>query len=181
MIACRVYVEVVNTAAFLAPVSRAVRYTTRCFTIGALVLSAAVTACSSGDNGPTTPRDHLIRIGGTYATSVILGPSSCPNIVVQNMATTVTHSTGTTVFSLRHAAITATGSVQADGGFTTKKANVAVGRAMHTLSISGRFSANGFEALLTVTVIQPVSPHSCVYQLAWFGTKQGTPNTIPGT
>lgn len=149
------------------------------FSIGALILSAA--ACSSGNHAPTKFDDAVLRVGGTYATSVTLGQSSCPNITVQNMATTVTHSAGSGALSLEHADISASGSVTPDGGFTTGNVNVAVGKAMHNLAIAGKFSVSGFEALLTVTVIQPMAPASCVYQLAWIGTKQGARNTIPGS
>ena len=151
----------------------------RSLPIGVL-LSAAVISCRSGDSGPTAPDDNLIRIGGTYATQVTLGQSSCPNIAVQDMETTVTHSPGSMTFALRHASISAAGSVQADGGFSTEKVDVAVGQAMHNYRISGKFTVNGFQAILTITVTQPVSPASCVYQLAWIGTKQGARNTIPG-
>lgn len=144
------------------------------------MLAAAPLSCSSG-NAATAPDDTLLQVGGTYATSVTLGQSSCPNIAVQNVATTVTHSAGSRAFSLAHADISASGSVLPDGKFTTSHVNLAIGKAMHNLAIAGRFDADGFEALVTVTVIQPISPQSCVYQLAWIGSKQGPRNSIPGS
>ena len=150
------------------------------FRIAALALSAAFAACSSGESAPTAPGSSLIRVAGTYATSVALGESSCPGIVVQNVATTVTHTAGATDFSLQQVAISASGSVLPDGTFGTDRMNVAVGDAMHNLVIIGKFTVSGFEAVVTVTVVQPTAPQSCVYQLGWLGTKQGTPNTIPG-
>ena len=64
------------------------------------------------------------------------------------------------------------GSVDRTGHFSTL---ARVDGGNYSISITGQFSANGFDATVQV---QQMSP-SCGYQVHWVGSKSGSPNTFP--
>jgi hypothetical protein len=90
----------------------------------------------------------------------------------------VTHVPGATTFSLVHGGLQATGSVSRDGAFTTQPLGVEDPLGPAQLAISGRFTATGLEATVTVDVQRGAPSPPCRYVVAWSGTKRGAPNVI---
>jgi len=86
--------------------------------------------------------------------------------------TVVDQSPGSVSLSLTHAGNVYRGSVDRTGHFSTP-ARV-VGGNFNT-SITGQFSASGFDATVQVQQLSP----SCGYQMHWVGSKSGPPNTFP--
>ena len=150
--------------------------------------SIALAACSSED-GALPPADAgladdardptLLYVAGQYPTEVALTQTSCQGIQVVSMPTTVTHRAGATDLSLSHAGNTYTGTIERDGSFVTVPRSVGSAAETHRLSITGRFSTNGFEATVSVDVTRN-GMSSCSYVVSWVGTKTGEPNVIPG-
>lgn len=143
-------------------------------------------ACSGEDPDGGGPADagavdadpNVLMVAGQYATDVSLEESSCSDIVVQSMPTTVNHEPGATELTLRHAGQTYTGSVERDGAFATEPQDVGTAAELHTLTIAGRFSTMGFGATVQAAVSRNGTP-DCDYVVGWVGTKSGAPNTIP--
>jgi hypothetical protein len=147
-----------------------------------LALALLASACGGGSSAtatPTTP-SNVLSVAGTYPTraTVIADRNTCGSVVVQDNPTTVTHTAGGTDVSFSHAGSTYRGTVDSTGRFTTPAANFPFPDADYTISLSGRFSTTGFEA--TVELTKRAGTTTCTYAVAWVGTKQGAPNTIPG-
>jgi len=158
----------------------------------ALGFSIIFAACSSEEGGapPGGPpadsgsaadaRDPtLLYVAGPYPTEVSLTQNNCQGIQVASMQTTVTHTAGSPDLTLQHAGVTYTGTIEQNGAFVTVPRSVGSAAETHRLSISGRFSTNGFEATVSVEVTRNAVP-ACSYVVSWIGTKTGEPNVIPG-
>ena len=122
----------------------------------------------------------MLAVGGTYPTraTLIAERNTCGAVTLQDNPTTVTHTAGGTDISLVHAGSTYRGTIDNRGQFTTPPANFPFPDADYSIGISGQFSTTGFTA--TVELTKRVGSTSCSYAVTWAGTKQGTPNTIPG-
>jgi hypothetical protein len=147
-----------------------------------LVLAFAVGCSGSDDPDPseTASADPaLLSVAGEYPTEVEVVESTCPDLVVEPMTTTVQQVPGDLEVELTHAGTTYRGTLSANGSFTTSPTLVEAGGAQHSLSLVGRFSSTGFTARVTARVRQEVSPRSCEYAVTWVGTKDGASNTVP--
>ncbi len=136
---------------------------------------AAVTAfaCSSSSETPAPPQ---ISVGGTYQTAVTLESSTCPGQTVQTHPTIVTHVPGATAVSLSHAGSTYSGTLSADGSFTTPPVTQVFSGISYQIGIAGQFSLTAIDALVTVAAgVQP----PCSFTARWAGSKSGPPNVIP--
>lgn len=148
----------------------------------ALLALVLVLAHGCGDSSPAATPDALdtnvLRVGGQYSTSVSLDQSTCQGIQVADNPTSVAHVPGASGLTLTHAGINYSGTVARDGSFTTVPVPVTVGTDTHTLTITGRFSATGFDATVDAAVTRSGSP-GCDYVVKWLGTKVGDMNVIP--
>ena len=146
--------------------------------LAAIPLAASL-ACGGGNPGPTTP-SNLLAVAGTYPTvaTVIGDRNTCGAVTVQDNPTTVTHTAGATDLSLGHAGSTYRGTIDTRGQFSTPAANFPFPDADYTIAISGQFTTTGFTA--TVELTKRTGSTTCTYAVRWVGTKQGSPNTIPG-
>ena len=128
---------------------------------------------------PTAP-SNVISVGGTYGTrvAVLAEGNTCGSVTAQDFPTTVIHTAGATALSLVHAGSTYTGTVDTAGRFTTPPANFSFPEALYTIGITGQFTTSGFTATVALTRLQDGA--TCAYAVGWVGTKQGSPNTIPG-
>jgi len=136
-------------------------------------------ACGGGATPPTTtpPQTVVPQVGGQYDVAVRLQQNDCPAApTVQPQPTSVTHTAGAGSFTLVHGGLTVSGSVNRDGTFTTQPLAVQDPQGPATLSLAGRFTANGLEATVTVSVT--AAGGACRYLVAWTGTKQGSPNVL---
>jgi hypothetical protein len=150
-------------------------------TLNLLLVVAMATACSSGDpNGPGPDPgpdpDPAISVGGTYQTAVTMVANSCPGQTVQQHATTVSHVPGSTALSLAHAGSTYSGTLAADGAFTTAAKTQVFDGISYTVSIAGQFTETAIDALVQVNAGR--SP-PCAFTARWAGPKNGDPNVIP--
>jgi len=140
---------------------------------GLLLLAAMAGGRTTGVGGITAPE---ISVGGTYQTTVTLERSSCPGQTVQTHPTVVTQVPGDTILSLMHAGSTYTGTLAADGSFTTPAVTQVFGSTSYRIGIVGRFSTTAIDALVTVEAgLQP----PCSFTARWAGPKSGAPNVIP--
>ena len=146
----------------------------------AMILAGISPACGGGSSTSPTP-SNLLAVAGTYPTraTVIADRNTCGTVTVQDNPTTVTHTAGATDLSLAHAGSTYRGSVETSGRFSTPAADFAFPDADYTISLSGQFSTTGFTA--TVELTKRAGETTCTYAVGWVGTKQGPPNTIPGS
>jgi hypothetical protein len=157
-----------------------------------LALVVTFAAGCSGDDDPEPDADassssptstaadpSQISVAGEYPTEVTLDESSCPDIEVAPMTTTVEQEPGDPRLTLTHAGITYTGSLSDNGSFSTSDKSVSAGGQRHTLSIVGRFSSVGFTARVRAQVARDEAPKQCAYVVTWVGTKDGDPNTVP--
>lgn len=127
----------------------------------------------------TSPSPGQLSVAGEYATEVAIQESSCPDLEVQPMTTTVEHEPGSSDVDLTHAGTTYDGSLQPNATFQTAAKSVVADGERHTLSIVGRFSATGFVARVDAVREQDQAPKVCEYVVTWVGTKEGEPNTVP--
>lgn len=139
-----------------------------------LLLAAALAAACSSDTDNTDP--DLISVGGTYQTAVTMVENDCPGQTIQQHPTTVSHEPGSTTVSLTHAGSTYTGTLDADGSFTTPPVTQVFDGIAYELSIAGQFSETAIDALVHVEANrQP----PCAFTARWAGPKNGDPNVIP--
>jgi hypothetical protein len=148
----------------------------------AVSVALAGPACGGGSAAapaPTAP-SNVIAVAGTYPTraTVIADRNTCGAVTVQDNPTTVNHAAGATEISLVHAGSTYRGTIDTRGQFTTPAANFPFPDADYTIGITGQFSTTGFTA--TVELTKRAGSTTCAYAVTWVGTKQGSPNTIPG-
>jgi len=142
------------------------------------LLSAAfaIAACGGDSAGPSSTD---LRVAGTYDTAVTLQQNNCTGITVQRFTTTVAHTPGASTLTLTHASNTYSGTVQRNGTFATTPKAVGGGSEIHTLTITGTFTATAIDATVSAEV-QRTGSANCTYTVKWAGAKQGGPNVIPG-
>ena len=149
------------------------------FRAPALLLAVFVTvACGNEDPGPAPgpDPDPVISVGGTYQTAVTMVENDCPGQTVQTHPTVVSHQPGSTSLSLRHAGSTYSGTLAADGSFTTPPVTQVFDGISYVLSIAGQFTETAIDALVHVDAgRQP----PCSFTARWAGPKNGDPNVIP--
>ena len=153
-------------------------------TVAVCVVAVAVSsvACGGGQGSPSTPTTatNILAVAGTYPTraTVIADRNTCGAVTVQDNPTTVTHTAGGTDLSLGHAGSTYRGTIANSGRFSTPPVNQSFADGDYTISVSGQFSTTGFTA--TVELTRRSGTATCSYAVNWTGTKQGSPDTIPG-
>jgi hypothetical protein len=143
-------------------------------TLALFLVAAVATACSScnDDPGPSS----AISVGGTYQTAVTMVSNSCPGQTVEQHTTVVSHVPGGTTLSLTHAGSTYSGSLTADGAFSTPPVTQVFGGISYAISITGQFTETTIDALVLVEAgRQP----PCSFTARWAGPKSGNPNVIP--
>jgi hypothetical protein len=141
----------------------------------ALFLVAAVAAACSSCNDNTNP-DPVISVGGTYQTVVTMVSNDCPGQTVEQHTTVVSHVPGGTALSLTHAGSTYSGSLTADGAFSTPPVTQVFDGISYAISINGQFTETTIDALVLVEAgRQP----PCAFTARWAGPKNGDPNVIP--
>ena len=142
----------------------------------AVAAAGIVVLCACGGGGgadpPTGPR--VLAVAGDYALAVALTENDCGAVTVQPLPTHVEHTPGAGRLRLTHGPNTFDGSVSADGAFTTDARTLSDGSGTFTITVNGRFTTGGLEALATVALSRP-----CRYVVRWTGTKQGAANVIP--
>ena len=135
-------------------------------------VAAACSSCNDSDPGPTTG----ISVGGTYQTAVTLVSNDCPGQTVEQHSTVVNHVPGGEALSLVHAGSTYSGTLTADGAFSTTPVTQVFGGISYVISISGQFTETTIDALVLVEAgRQP----PCSFTARWAGPKSGNPNVIP--
>lgn len=124
----------------------------------------------------------VLSVGGSYPTRATLVPgrNTCGTVTVQDNLTTVAHTPGAATLSLSHAGNTFRGTVDSTGHFTTTPTTINAGSNRFVLTIDGRFSRTGLNALVEVDVSQSSNPRNCSYVVDWTATKTGEPNVLPG-
>ena len=146
-----------------------------------MLVSLVPPGCGGGDSpgGPDAGGGvNLLSVSGSYPTHVTLLPGgTCSGVMVQDAVTTVGHSPGGTSLTLTHAGVSYSGTVDTAGNFQTSSRTVVVSPARYDISVTGRFTVSGLEAIVTV---DQTDPTSCTYAVQWVGTKSGSPNVIPG-
>jgi hypothetical protein len=140
------------------------------------VPAVALAAACSSDNGSTDPVDDEISVGGTYQTAVTMVSNSCPGQTIQQHPTIVNHEPGATALSFRHAGSTYTGSLDADGSFTTPPVTQTFDGIAFTISLSGDFTETAMDALV---LVEAARQPPCSFTARWAGPKDGDPNVIP--
>ena len=152
--------------------------------ISVLAVSIALVgpACGGGSYASSAPAapSNVLAVAGTYPTraTLIADRNTCGAVTVQDNPTTVNHTAGATDLSLVHAGSTYRGTIDPRGQFTTPPANYPFPDADYTIGIIGQFSTTGLTA--TVELTKRAGSTTCTYAVTWVGTKQGSPNTIPG-
>ena len=145
----------------------------------AVTLASLLAACGGGGSAspPSAPSAPVLSVGGDYTTVVALTENTCvPQVTVAALPTRIEHVPGATQIRLTHG-LTYTGTVSADGAFSTEAQTVTDALGAQSVRVAGRFTRTGFDAQATVTV-QPPSASACRYAVQWTGTKQGAPNVI---
>jgi len=147
----------------------------RCARAGALLLGLGAWTCGGSGGSPAAATQ--ISVGGAYSMAVALVQSDCAGVEVTALPTRVDHAPGATRFQLTHGPVTYTGTLAADGRFTTEPITVTDARgSISSIVLVGQFTTVGFEADATVA---EQGPPPCRYVVHWIGTKQGPPNVIP--
>jgi hypothetical protein len=145
------------------------------------LITAVAAACSSGgttgpDPDPDPDPTPLIRVGGVYETAVSLVSNDCPGQTVERHITVVNHVPGATALSLTHAGSTYTGTLSADGTFTTPPVTQTFGGTSFVISITGQFTVTDMDAQV---LVQAVRQPPCAFTARWVGPKLSDTNTIP--
>ena len=138
----------------------------------AAAVATACSSCSDSDPGPTTG----ISVGGTYQTAVTLVSNDCPGQTVEQHSTVVNHVPGGEALSLVHAGSTYSGTLAADGAFSTTPVTQVFGGISYVISISGQFTETTIDALV---LVQAGRQPPCSFTARWAGPKSGDPNVIP--
>jgi hypothetical protein len=140
--------------------------------------SAGIASCGGGGGNGPTPANTAISVGGDYAVAVVLTENTCGGDVrVGTQPTRVEHTPGAAQFRLTHG-LTYTGSLAADGAFTTDAQTVTDALGAQTVRLAGRFTRTGFDAVASVAVARPGGA-ACRYEVRWTAAKQGPANVIP--
>jgi hypothetical protein len=143
-------------------------------TLGLFVVAAIAAACSSVDDGPDP--DLVISVGGTYQTAVTMVSNDCPGQTVQQHTTVVSHVPGATALSLTHAGSIYSGTLTADGAFSTTPVTQVFDGISYVISISGQFTETTIDALV---LVEAGKQPPCAFTARWAGPKSGDPNVIP--
>jgi hypothetical protein len=147
----------------------------------AIALSAALTAaCGGGGTSPGSPSSSVSpQVAGQYTVAVRLLDNGCGAApTVQPQPTSVEQTPGAPAFSLTHGGLRVTGAVERDGAFTTQPLGVTDPLGPAVVTLGGRFTTSGLEAIVTVDVSPPAPAAACRYRVEWSGTKQGPPNVL---
>ena len=119
------------------------------------------------------------QVAGQYAVAVRLLDNDCGAApTVQPQPTSVEQVPGASAFALTHGGLRVTGSVERDGAFSTQPLGVQDALGPAVVSLGGRFTTGGLEAIVSVDVSPPAPAHACRYHVEWTGTKQGSPNVL---
>ena len=150
---------------------------TELFVIGAVLATGA--NCGGGGSAPNSPTPGVLQVAGQYRIVQQTVDNTCGDTGAPPAVTgTVTHTAGAETFVLADTGgTTFTGTVRSTGDFTATAVfgPDATGNT-YTQRLEGRFTAGGFAGRLGVDV----SPRACRFTRDWTGTKQGTPNVVPG-
>ena len=142
-------------------------------TLGLILAAAVAAACSSGC-GSTDP--EVISVAGTYQTAVTIVSNDCPGQTVQQHPTVVTHTPGGTALQLSHAGSTYSGTLAADGAFSTPPVNQVFDGISFAISITGQFTETTIDALV---LVEAARQPPCAFTARWAGPKNGDRNVIP--
>ena len=142
-----------------------------------MLWTVGLASCGGGGSSSPSPGHAAISVGGDYTMVVALTENTCAAVTVAALPTHVDHTPGATQFRLTHG-LTYTGTLAADGAFTTDAQTVTDALGAQTVRVAGRFTRTGLEALASAAV-QPPAASACRYAVQWTGTKQGAPNLIP--
>lgn len=135
-------------------------------------VAAACSSCNDAGPGPVSG----ISVGGTYQTAVTLVSNDCPGQTVEQHSTVVNHVPGGEALSLVHAGSTYSGTLAADGAFSTTPVTQVFDGISYVISISGQFTETTIDAMVLVEAgRQP----PCSFTARWAGPKTGDPNNIP--
>jgi len=120
----------------------------------------------------------VLSLGGGYDTSVSLvpGQNTCGDVTVQDNPTAVAHAPASHALTLTHAGITYEGAVADDGSFTTQPESVSAGGSAFTITVTGTFDRQGFQARVRV---EQTAPSACSYLVDWVALKQEGANFFP--
>ena len=143
-------------------------------TLTLFLVAAVAAACSSCSTDPGS--SPTISVGGTYQTAVTMVSNSCPGQTVEQHTTVVSQVPGRATLSLTHAGSTYSGTLTADGAFSTPPVTQVFGGINYAISITGQFTETSIDALVLVEAgRQP----PCSFTARWAGPKSGNPNVIP--
>jgi hypothetical protein len=120
----------------------------------------------------------VLSVGGEYGThvSLVAGSNTCTNVTVQDNPTTIAQDPGSHSLTVTHAGFTYEGTVQDDGTFSTPPKNVTAGGSSFTVTITGTFDPEGFQAQVHV---EQTAPTSCSYLVDWLGFRLEGANFFP--
>jgi len=152
-----------------------------------LLLAVALPACSGGRGSPSSPSPAQLQVGGAYTIVKSIAENTCDgNLTPGTVSGTVTHASAAQAFTMNDSFVTFSGTVQSNGAFTIPPTPTPPGHfgvPLTSVFEGGRFTTNGFEVQVRLDVNgangQPPFPDCRVSQV-WRGTKQGSPNVIPG-
>jgi hypothetical protein len=139
-----------------------------------LVLVAYVlnVGCGGSDGGSGPPPSGTPSYSGTYQTDVSLGQSSCTNVTIQPMPTTVTHTAASGEVRFAHGGLTWAGTVAADSTFSTPAQAFDLGDGFsYRSSLAGRFTRTGFTAAVQLERTTKATSAVCSYVVNWTGRK----------
>jgi len=144
------------------------------------LLACLVAACGGGGASPGAPPTTVSpQVAGQYAVAVRLLDNDCAAApITQPQPTSVDHVPGASAFSLMHGGLRVTGSVDRDGAFSTQPLGVTDTLGPAVLTLDGRFTTSGLEAIVTVDVSPAAPAAACRYRVEWTGAKQGPPNVL---
>jgi hypothetical protein len=121
----------------------------------------------------------VLSVAGTFDTRVTLVPdqNTCGSVTVQDNPTTVAQTPGSHTLTLTHAGFTYTGTVQDDGSFATPAQDISAGGSRYTVTITGTFDHQGFQARVRIDQTAPAP--ACSYSVDWVGLRQAGANFFP--
>ncbi len=118
----------------------------------------------------------MISVGGTYQTAVTMVSNDCPGQTVEQHSTVGEPCPGATALSLTHAGSMYSGTLAADGSFSTTPVTQVFGGISYRLSITGQFTETAIDALV---LVEAGKQPPCAFTARWAGPKSGNPNVIP--
>jgi hypothetical protein len=145
-------------------------------TLAFFLVAAVAAACSSCNDNTDPGPTPAISVGGTYQTAVTLVSNDCPGQTVQQHSTVVNHVQGGEALSLVHAGSTYSGTLTADGAFSTTPVTQVFDGISYVISISGQFTETTIDALV---LVEAARQPPCAFTARWAGPKTGDPNVIP--